>query len=84
MKNMPVVLTVVDEKLKVVATLVVVELWEVVVVAELVVVLYVVIVLARVTPRKLEAKSRLVPVQVGGLEVVCAVGGVLHAVTVIR
>ena len=61
MKKMPVVLYVVDEKLKLVATLVVVVETEVVVVAELVVVLKVVMVVARVTPRKLDAKSRLSP-----------------------
>jgi hypothetical protein len=62
---------VVDEKLKLVATLVVVVEREVVVVAELVVVLKVVTVVARVTPRKFEAKSRLSPAgQVGGVDVV--------------
>ncbi len=53
------------------ATLVVVVDWEVVVEDEVVVELNVVMVVARVTPRKLDAKSRLSPGgQVGGVLVV--------------
>lgn len=59
MNNMPVVLYVVLEKENVVATDVVVVDIEVVVDAVVDVVLNVVTVLARLTPRKLDAKSRL-------------------------
>ena len=62
MKKMPVVLIVVVETEKLVATDVVVVENDVVVDDDVVVVLYVVIVVARVTPRKLEAKSSPVPV----------------------
>jgi len=69
---------VVDEKLKLVATLVVVVEREVVVVAELVVVLKVVTVVAKVMPRKLDAKSNAVPVHT------LATGAVEQARTTIK
>jgi hypothetical protein len=58
-KRMPVVLKVVLENEKLVATDVVVVESEVVVEDDVVVVLYVVMVVARVTPRKFDAKSRI-------------------------
>jgi hypothetical protein len=69
---------VVLEKENVVATDVVVVDSEVVVDAVVVVVLKVVIVLAKLTPRKFEAKSSAVPVQT------LATGAVEHALTTIK
>ena len=79
MKKMPVVLKVELEYEKVVAIDVVVVDIDVVVDDDVVVVLYVVTVVARVTPRKFDAKSR--PVPAGQAP---ETGAALHAWTVIR
>lgn len=83
MKKMPVVCMVVLEYEKLVAIDVVVVDNDVVVDDDVVVVLYVVTVVARVTPRKFDAKSRLSPEGQAGPFVV-EVGAALHAMMLIR